>query len=208
MFGRLVKADARDKKFRIARRASQRVFRYWRDDAAFLDQGEQPHCVGYAWAHWLINYPLSQFIYPSGIYRVAQHLDEWDGQDYEGTSVRAGAKVLQELGFISEYRWAWSLEPLVDTLLEVGPVVIGVDWHADMMEPDRSGFLHASGAVDGGHAVLLNGVDTKARKLRVKNSWSRAWGNDGRAWLSFEDMARLLKRDGEVCLAIEARPAF
>lgn len=137
-------------------------------------------------------------------YREAQKVDEWPGEDYAGSSVRAGAKVLQARGLVSEYRWAFTLDDVVLALLEVGPVVVGTDWYEAMFEPDEDGFLRPEGAVAGGHAYLLNGVSVGARKLRIKNSWSKSWGVNGRAYLDFQDFEELLA-GGEACLAMERK---
>ena len=204
MFGRRYRADDRDKQYRLRRLNSGRARRFWRDDAWWGDQGDTPTCVGYAWAHWLANAPIIQRLRAEGIYFLAKHLDEWPGENYAGTSVRAGAKALFELGFIREYRWAWSLPLLIDTVLELGPVVVGTNWYGGMNTPDRNGVLSVSGKLEGGHAWLINGVDVEKELFRLKQSWGRGWGLQGRAWISFKDMRRLIREDGEICCATEA----
>lgn len=200
-FGRVHKPDERDKKYRIKRCKIDRAVRYW-PNRVHLNQGSTPACVGYAWAHWLLNAPITQCVNALGIYEIARRFDEYYGENYEGTSVRAGADVLRMLGFVTEYRWAWTLPPVIETLLDKGPIVAGVNWREDMMEPDANGFIHATGAAVGGHAILLNGVNLTEQKIRVHQSWD--WC---KAWISFADMKRLLSDDGECCLAIEAKPA-
>lgn len=212
--GRLPAPDEDDKKFlirTIAPRTTTRTYRYWNDSGAWLNQGSTGTCVGHSWAHWLEDGPIffPGKADPYEIYRECTKVDEWTANDngdlHFGSSVRAGAKVAQAKGWISEYRWAWNLNDVVLALLEVGPVVMGTDWYADMMQIDRSGFVRATGSVVGGHAWVLNGVNTKERKARLKNSWGRGWGVYGRAWISFDDLETLIGNQGEACLAVEVK---
>ncbi len=187
--------------------------RFWFPGGWWGDQGSTPQCVAYAWTHWLEDGPITQpgpgpIIQPQLLYDECQILDEWPGEDYEGTSVRAGAKALQTRSLIESYHWASASNPipdLVDCLLYCGPVVVGTEWFEDMFNPGADGFLDVSGPSVGGHAYKLDGVNTKRAFFRIKNSWGRDWGNHGFAFVSFEDLERLLKNDGEACLAKEAR---
>lgn len=168
------------------------------------------NCVGYSWAHWLEDGPVTQkgpppIVHPDLIYHEAQKVDEWEGEGYEGTSVRAGAKVLQSLGFISEYNWAWDLETLVQSILTVGPVVVGTHWYSDMFYPNTSGVIKVGGELMGGHAYVINGVNKKTKLLRLKNSWGSTWGRRGHGYISFDDMKRLISENGEVCLGVEVK---
>lgn len=215
--GRLHIPDPRDSAYPVRTllpARSGRVYRYWENDGWWGDQGWTSQCVAYAWTHWLEDGPVPQdgpapCVDPAAIYREAQKIDEWPGEDYEGTSVRAGAKVLQALGYIREYRWAYTLEDVVAVLLELGPVVVGTAWYDSMFDPHPDETLRIRGKRPvGGHAYLLNGVNTKTERVRLKNSWGRSWGVDGHAYLRFGDLARLLREDGEACLAVEVeRPA-
>lgn len=177
--------------------------KYWAEGPWQGDQGNTPQCVGYAWAHWLSGHPIRQWLSPYGIYRMAQHEDEWEGENYDGTSVRAGAKVLKALGYIHEYRWAKSVEALVTCVLQHGPVVVGTDWREGMMETDENGFIHAEGLVLGGHAYIVNGVNTREEKARVRNSWGLDWGDSGKAYIHLKSLDKLIKAQGEACVAIE-----
>lgn len=214
--GRLPRSDARDRLFALAPPAATRPHRYWNASQWWGNQGATPRCVGYAWAHWLADGPLTHTPYFNRygrrpvldahlIYKVAQRADEWPGEGYAGTSVRAGAKVLRSYGLITEYRWCWDLETLVDTVSNVGPVVVGTYWYRDMFHPDADGLLTVDGPDYGGHAYVINGVSRTRELVRVKNSWGRSWGRNGHAWLRFRDMERLINEDGEVCLAVERR---
>src|SRR5215204_1151260 len=63
-----------------------------------LDQLNQGSCVGHGWTHWENCKPKGHAVqqqhpYAVAWYERAKEVDEWWGTDYEGTSVRAGAKV-------------------------------------------------------------------------------------------------------------------
>lgn len=137
------------------------------------------------------------------IYSGAQTMDEWPGENYNGTSVRGGAKYLKSLGKINSYLWAFDVQTLINTVLTVGPVVVGTNWYYNMFYPDKNGIIRLGGRLVGGHAYEINGVDTVKKQFRIKNSWGKYWGLQGRAYISFTDMSRLIKEGGEVCLAVE-----
>ena len=103
---------------------------------------------------------------------------------------------------IGSYHWATNADQVVRALLEVGPVFVGTLWYAGMMKT-RNGYIRPTGRKLGGHAYELNGVNTKLDYFRVKNSWGRDWGVKGRAKIKIDDFDKLLKDDGEACLAVE-----
>ena len=118
-------------------------------------------------------------------------------------------------GIVSEYRWAWDVQTIVDALLSVGPVVVGLDWYSSMFSPRkvpdamgtyRSTLVIADDAVvSGGHAFVLNGVNTDARMVRMKNSWGLGWAVGGRSSMSFDTLDRLLNDGGDACIAVQRR---
>lgn len=185
-----------------------------------LDQGSEGACVGFSWAHELGAYPVAipatnEFAREK-IYRPAQLIDEWPGNDYEGTSVLAGAKIVKSLGFIEEYRWAFGVEDAVRAIGYGGPVVIGINWLDSMFDTRPSGLLDCSGNVAGGHAILARGVTLKSRLLgekrgfpvvRLRNSWGPDWGYKGDCWLRMEDFERLLLDQGDCCVPISRHHA-
>lgn len=225
--GRLPAPDERDAKFPMRATVDERMsapdpddeaalergWRYWNPSGWWGDQGRTPQCVAYAWLHYLEDGPVTRtstphgqvggvpILRPGSLYAECQRNDEWPGENYDGTSVRAGAKVLQRRGQIGTYRWGRDVETVTRGLLVVGPVVVGTLWTSGMFAPDSQGFLKPTGDAAGGHAYLLNGVNVKEEKVRIKNSWGRAWGDNGYAWLRFEDLATLLAQDGEACIA-------
>lgn len=213
--GREVSPDSRDKQFLISaaipRNAPlERVSRYWNASQWWGNQGRTPHCVGYSWAHWLEDGPVTQkgpgpIVHPDLIYREAQLIDEWAGENYDGTSVRAGAKYLMHRGFIQEYRWGYTVQDLIQAVMNVGPAVVGTWWYEDMFFPDSTARIRIGGYAAGGHAYVINGYNTNTGVFRLKNSWGRDWGRQGHAYISVDDMARLIDEYGEVCLAVEKK---
>lgn len=203
-FGRDWVPDARDLKYPMRRTATARYSRTW-SCGPVTDQGSTPHCVGHAWFGWLAAEPIKQRpISGGGIYAVAQFFDEWDGESYAGTSVRGGAKALKLTQHVRRYEWAFKLEDALPHLMEVGPIVLGLDWYDGMMDTDAAGFIHPTGRLAGGHAVLCYGADLRSGYARIRNSWGAAWGTHGNCKLSLDDLALLIAADGECCTAVES----
>jgi hypothetical protein len=208
--GRLPAVDARDAGFRMSQLLGPAEplpeYKYWLSWNV-LDQGQYPHCVAYAWSQYLRTGPIMQVpkLVEPQIYHEAQLVDEWPGEEYDGTSVRAGAKVLQKLGYIGAYTWAWDVETVIRHVLTRGPVVVGTNWYLSMFRPDSSGYIQIGGSLVGGHAYCITGYTRRNRAFRLINSWGYGWGQSGRAWIEEEDLARLISEDGEACAAEELR---
>jgi len=222
--------DARDRIARLeaAPPVAEEVlpdWRYWGDLTWRGDQGAFPHCVAYSATHRIEDSPTTypengSVVDPVVVYERAQQLDGWPGENYDGTSVRAGAKVMLEKGFISEYQRITTLQDLIDFIRRPataggGPVLIGIDWHSGMFSPvyekdalgDYRWMLIPTGSVAGGHAVLVNGVNVPRMTFRILNSWGRDWGVDGRASMRFSDMENLLfSEGGDAWRYVERRP--
>jgi hypothetical protein len=175
----------------------------WRLSAR-LDQGWYPHCVGYAWKHFLLATPRQQGAETGpGIYHGAQVLDEWPGENYQGTSVRAGAKFLVERGLVESYRWAFSAEDVLNAVGNFGPVVMGTDWTSGMSDPTSEGIMRFTGSLQGGHAYVILGYSDARGLALVHNSWGASWGINGRAWFPHEDLEAAIREAGEACMAVE-----
>lgn len=191
-------------------------WRFWASKGV-LDQGATSQCVGYSGFKYLTSgpvynkYPKHE---PQDLYAECLKVDEWPGEDWDGgTSVRALFKVFKRLGYVSGYRWAFDAETIVGHLLSTGPVVMGTNWYRDMFMPhNKTGYISVSGEQDGGHAWLIVGVDRYKNNpdgstgaIRMVNSWGIGWGQDGRAWMTIKDLDRLVKEEGEACVASEIK---
>lgn len=227
--GRLYIPDERDWPLRSedlqaeapeAQESLDKGWRYWFADGWWGDQGRTPQCVAYSWLHWAEDGPVTHepkkpqrgdqhdrgsLHNPTEMYNWCQRNDQWPGEDYDGTSVRAGAKYLQSKGMIAQYRWAQNIDDITRAVLTQGPVIMGTLWTRSMSRPDENNFIHV-GNTEGdlyGHAYLVNGVNLEKNKARIKNSWGRSWGKNGHAWIALDELERLLNNHGEACLAIE-----
>lgn len=200
---------------------TDRTYRYWNKGPWQGDQGDSSACVGFSLTHWLqcgpvtnrargphMSWPYGPVESPYVVYYQAQRIDEFAGQEPEmqGTSVRAGAKILQSMGYIESYYWAQTLDEVVTTLLTRGPVVLGTRWYRGMFDIDQHGFVSLTGRPAGGHAYLAYGASTREQFITCRNSWGPEWGVQGSFRLSFDDLASLLAEQGEAMLAMEKRP--
>jgi hypothetical protein len=181
----------------------------WRIPAGryVLDQGQEGACVGFSFAHDLLARPVVvpdvYELQAKQIYNLAKTLDPWEGENYEGTSVLAGAKALMQLGFLAEYRWAFTLDDLTAAIGYKGPAVLGVWWREGMLNPDADGFIHYTGEIVGGHAIMCNAVNVKKGFFTLTNSWGHWWGHAGACYISAADMALMLADDGEACIPVK-----
>lgn len=183
----------------------------------FLDQGHEGACVGFSITHELLAKPvpihdLDATFAREQIYWAAQRADDWPGGSYpgatpayEGTSVLAGAKVATAAGYYTEYRWASSVEDLALAIGYKGPAVLGINWHDGMMDTDSNGYIHVTGPVVGGHAILVNSYHKSTGRFMLSNSWGIDWGLHGHAYVSTEDMTLLLGDNGEAMIPVHRR---
>jgi hypothetical protein len=181
-----------------------------------LDQGPDGACAGFGTTHRIAALPISfggaTYDYAFKIYKRAQQLDPWEGENYSGTSVLAAVKAAQELGHFGEYRWCFGIDDYVRAVAHEGPVIVGSDWYTGMFEPDEKGLIHPTGAVAGGHCYILRGVTLDPRGVRkgvgpvfrITNSWGPGWGENGEAYITVDEFEKLLD-GGEGAVPVEKR---
>jgi hypothetical protein len=183
-----------------------------------IDQGNEGACVGFGWTDEVLaapvpvdltrvkkDVPRDPTAFALAAYNRAKEIDEYEGVDYEGTSVLAGAKVMGEYGLVKEYRWAFGINDVVDAVLAKGPVVLGIYWY-DSMYDAPGGVLTVKGPIVGGHCLTAVGYTVKSPRLNgedgvvLQNSWGPTWGINGLAEIRVNDLAKLLDNDGEACV--------
>lgn len=211
IFDRIEAFDEKSRQFPVIEKFPERqlISKVWHVNTV-LDQGREGACVGFGSTHVLLAEPkqgnLDELtaVFAREIYHEAQLIDEFPGQEPEmsGTSVLAGMKTLQKREKIKSFRWAFGLHAALLGLSWYGPAVIGVGWYEGMINPDEHGYIKPTGRLVGGHCCLIHAINIDRKAVRVYNSWGTSWGDNGKAWLSWEDFELLLKRNGE-CVFIE-----
>lgn len=211
---RVVYYDERSKQFPIRELvATQKPRSYTWGLKTRLDQGQEGACVGFSWSHELAASPVvvAGITNESArqVYFSAQQLDTEPGGAYpgakpyyEGTDVLSGAKAVEALGKLKEYRWAFNLDDVILAVGHQGPGILGTNWYEGQMDTDSKGFIHVTGKVVGGHAICVRGVNVTKKYFTLANSWGASWGKGGDCYISFDDFEKLLLNDGEFCIPV------
>jgi hypothetical protein len=192
--------------------------REWAGPYVRLDQGREGACVGFAITNELMGSPVR--VRPPGydaarklkvsnafaqhLYEVARRdYDEWPGEDYDGTSVRAGLRAAKAAGYIAEFRAVRTPEELRQTLYFAGPVVVGIDWTEAMFDYDEHGVVRRGGDVVGGHALCINALYPSRYyrpAYRARQSWGGTYGIGGDVWFDADHLHDLLFNRGGDCM--------
>lgn len=136
------------------------------------------------------------------LYGLATILDGISGQypptDTGSTGVGV-AKALQALGLASSYTHAFSIAAL-NSALQAGPVLIGVNWYNSMFDPRSDGqiVVDTKSGLAGGHELELNAYDAATGEYQVPNSWASSWGVDGCGYFTTASLTQLLSQQGDV----------
>ncbi len=176
------------------------------------DQGSEGACVGFA-SSWMMSILNRRFYDATWLYHTARRdFDPWPGEDYSGTSVRAGMEVLRSVGHkflhkhthehapsiedgISEYRWATTVDEVRTCIAAGVPVGLGIDWMSNFDNPkkksDGSHWIGEGdlGIVRGGHAICCYGASDRRQAVKLTNSWGKSWPL---VWLPYNALERLL----------------
>lgn len=220
-FGRHYAEDVQDNAFRMAARTpvssvDLSVSRHW-IPGKMLDQGSTSSCVGHTGRAFLDAIPTRRtkgiLLSAFDLYYGAQDNDEWEGRNYEGTSVRGLFKFMQKQGLLKgAYLWGKSVLEMAAHVIERGTIAWGGPWSYGMCFPDENGVITDDRRYLSGHAVLFTGRSPAKKKIggkfgpwwRGRNSWGD-WGpHGGKFWMHEDDLQRLFEdQHVEACSAIE-----
>lgn len=205
--GRHVHFDERSRNFPVPLQVGAAIHtRTWKRTLKAFTQGDLGSCTGNGAVGVVCTEPYRQAgvryteALARKIYSQASHDDTisgtWPPKD-TGSTVIGAMKALKEMGLAKGYHWCFGLEDVLKTLSTLGPVEVGLNWYEGFDEPDASGLVKVKGAIRGGHAFELLGVDADHKLVWAINSWGSDWGQRGRFAFSWKDLDRLLHEDGE-----------
>jgi hypothetical protein len=207
--GRHVNHDPRSLAYQVRADVVLRTV-LWPRHIDVLDQGDLGSCTGNAATGALGTDPLWDALQTPqrikldeteavALYSAATALDPYAGTypptdtGSDGVSV---AKATQKAGLISGYLHATSIAAM-NTALQTGPVIVGVNWYEGFDSPDSTGLVKISGSVRGGHEFEVLGYDVLTDTYTAVNSWGAGWGVLGRFRFTGATMTRLLAEDGD-----------
>jgi hypothetical protein len=181
------------------------------------DQQQTPECVAFATNLFLNAGPVRNKDATSAgcdtWYQQCKAIDGFPTED--GTTVRASMQVAQQLGYVPEYRWAFTAIDIATWMMSVGPVVLGTDWLLSMFDPiefKRDAWIDfkTNSPVEGGHSYTgfeINPTkrcpDKSVGAIMIQNSWGKEWANKGRAFMAFTALDALMSQRGEAACARE-----
>jgi hypothetical protein len=222
-----------DRKFRIDQRnlnfpirpfvaGTQRRRIEWTMTARLpLNQQTDSGSVGFGWASMMeqvdpVNFPAIEHTI-SFIAGGAHQDDTLSLKTRQfGCSLLGGARHLKRSGWITNYRWCFTPDDVLDTLCGFGPVLLGVDWYDSMYEPLPDGIVTVNGPHVGGHCLLAVGYIpaddamkmglARSPLVRVVPSLGKGYGIGGSAYLRLMDLAFLMNNGGEGVVPDNMRP--
>ena len=140
------------------------------------NQRETPKCVGYAFR--ALAYEAGYDLEAQVIYEKAQYLDALPGEDYGGTQLVGGFRMLNNIGLGGRVVTVPLARQVIVDQLHTSCIVISA--RADLF----------GGSADAYHAVCLCGYDKEMDAILVRNSWGTTYGNGGYNWLTLDSIMR------------------
>ncbi len=189
------------------------------EELHILNQHSEGACTGFALAAAInmmnAKAGMDDRVSPRMLYEMAKRHDEWQGEDYAGSSLRGAIHGWKHMGVCAEEKWKYFANPArrgdltLDRARNARNHTLGAyyrlrpeiaEYHAAINETGvvavsakvHSGWndpaedlIQQQEKTRGAHAFALVGYD--ARGFLVQNSWGKGWGRDGMALWSYED---------------------
>lgn len=152
----------------------------------FFDQGSEGACVGFSVSRMMTL--LNRKRYDAmALYAEARRVDDWPGEDYSGTSVRAGCDVARKTGMWISHAGTIS-GPLLGEGIDQNRWALSVSEIAVCLSPSDAGAT----VMNAGYVTLLN-------------SWGR-FGYPHFVRLPLDALQRLVfQEDGEATVVVDRR---
>jgi hypothetical protein len=114
-------------------------------------------------------------------------------------------KVGREFGWWDGYRWTFGIDDM-RAGIQLGPMVLGVPWHAGMYDTPADGIVRVAGQQVGGHCLLVVGWASDYAGAGPGfwwlNSWGLGYGIRGAAYVPEATMAGLIDGVGECAIPV------
>jgi hypothetical protein len=163
------------------------------------------NCVGFGLTHFLATGPavLSRPTNADAfaLYEDIKRNDRRPGEDYSGTWIEDGLKLLQKRGIIDEYRWPKTADEMARCLSYVGPLVVKVPIYGSFYHPNKYGMIQPCGKIKGWHCMLADEIVPGAKQIWFLNSWGSRWGKNGRCWMSYDTAGYILSHGATAAVA-------
>lgn len=164
------------------------IYKVWNRGDVYEQQGNS--CVGAACATLLEAEP-SPIKSPDPLTLFEEARKHEPDKTKQGVGLRAGLKALQSLNLIKSYYISDKIDEILIAVLNMGPVLVGVDLYASMR--NCTGRIGIGGSIVGSHAMVVYGVDLEEQHFLIVNSWGYKWGHLGTAEISFPTMEKIFK---------------
>ncbi len=106
---------------------------------------------------------------------------------------------------IASWAYVTTTSPTVsairDALVSYGPLVTTMDVYEDFYSYSSGVYSYATGAYEGGHAVLIVGYSDAGQYFIVKNSWGAGWGESGYFKIAYSELGTVVSF-GDYTIAI------
>ena len=139
--------------------------------------------------------------YAVGVYETATSLDPFEGAyppDDTGSDGPSAAKALVRMAVSPGYTHTFSAGDAFRALGQL-PGMMGTNWYESFFYPDNDGRVRftTGDRIAGGHEVMADEINAEKQIVWFRNSWGPGWGANGRFYMTFDLITRLLSEGGD-----------